>query len=597
MTSISGVSAAQPLPRRRKLPFPSAWSVGTAAIAAIITLPVLAVAWLSLFPTENIWPHLLDTVLPGYVSTTLSLLFLVGIGTALVGVTTAWLVATCDFPGRRVLKWALVLPLAMPTYVVAYVYTDLLEYAGPVQQALRELFGWQSAGDYWFPEIRSPEGAAMVLSATLYPYVYLLAHAAFLEQSGGVIEAARTLGCNTWAAFRRISLPMARPSIVVGLALVMMETLNDFGTVDYFSVQTLTTGLFNVWLIMNNTSGGAQIAMMMLVFVIFLLVAERTARRSRSYHDMTRGRTKVGPVQLRSGRAALAVAICALPALVGFAIPAGVLIAYAIEFYNTSLANRYPQAAFNSILLAALAAAVAAATGLFLAYATRITTSGVVRNLARFASLGYAVPGAVLAIGILTPFGALDNAIDGFARSMLGISTGLILSGTFFAILFAYVARFLALAYGTLEAGLNRITPNMDHAARTLGHSAARTLVRVNLPLIRGSILTAALLIFVDSMKELPATLLLRPFNFETLATYVYEFASDELLEECALGAVTIVAFGLLPVIVLTHVMGGRVAHEHRPTNSTPGRRAAGSRKRSVTRWWLIRKKNVSTHP
>ena len=561
MTSISGVPAARPLPRRRNLPFPSAWSVGTAVIAAIIALPVLAVAWLSLFPTENIWPHLLDTVLPGYVSTTLSLLILVGVGTALIGVTTAWLVATCDFPGRRVLKWALVLPLAMPTYVVAYVYTDLLEYAGPVQQALRELFGWRSAGDYWFPEIRSPEGAAAVLSATLYPYVYLLAHAAFLEQSGGVIEAARTLGCSTWAAFRRISLPMARPSIVVGLALVMMETLNDFGTVDYFSVQTLTTGLFNVWLIMNNTSGGAQIAMVMLVFVIFLLVAERTARRSRSYHDMTRGRTKAGPVQLPPGRAALALAICALPALVGFAIPAGVLVAYAIEFYDVSLANRYPQAALNSILLAALAAAVAAAIGLFLAYATRITASRVVRNLARFASLGYAVPGAVLAIGILTPFGALDNAIDGFARSTFGISTGLILSGTFFAILFAYVARFLALAYGTLEAGLGRITPNIDHAARTLGHSAAGTLVRVNLPLIRGSILTAGLLIFVDSMKELPATLLLRPFNFETLATYVYQFASDELLEECALGAVTIVAFGLLPVIVLTHVMGGRAAH------------------------------------
>ena len=561
MISVSGVSAARALPRRRTLPLPSAWTAGTAAIAAVIALPILAVAWLSLFPTENIWPHLLDTVLPGYVATTLSLLASVGVGTALVGVATAWLVATFDFPGRRILKWALVLPLAMPTYVVAYVYTDLLEYAGPVQQALRELFGWRSAGDYWFPEIRSPEGAAAVLSATLYPYVYLLSHAAFLEQSGGVIEAARTLGCSAWAAFRRISLPMARPSIVVGLALVMMETLNDFGTVDYFSVQTLTTGLFNVWLIMNNTSGGAQIAMVMLVFVIFLLVAERTARRSRSYHDTTRGRTKAGPVRLPPGRAALALAVCALPVLVGFAVPAGVLVAYAIEFYDVSLANRYPQAALNSILLAALAAAAAAAIGLFLAYATRITASRLVRGLARFASLGYAVPGAVLAIGILTPFGALDNAVDGLARSTLGVSTGLILSGTIFAVLFAYVARFLALAYGTLEAGLGRITPNIDHAARTLGHSAAGTLVRVNLPLIRGSLLTAGLLIFVDSMKELPATLLLRPFNFETLATYVYQFASDELLEECALGALTIVAFGLLPVIVLTHVMGSGTAY------------------------------------
>ena len=559
--SVSGVPAGRLLARRRSLPLLSAWSVSTAAIAAIIALPILAVAWLSLFPTENIWPHLLDTVLPRYMATTLSLLASVGVGTAIVGVGTAWLVAMCDFPGRRILKWALVLPLAMPAYVVAYAYTDLLEYAGPVQEGLRNLFGWQSAGDYWFPEIRSPEGAAAVLTATLYPYVYLLSHAAFVEQSSGVIEAARTLGCGTWATFRRVSLPMARPSIVVGLALVMMETLNDFGTVDYFSVQTLTTGLFNVWLIMNNTSGGAQIAMVMLVFVVFLLVAERAARSRRSYHDTTRGRTTTGPVPLPPGRAALALIVCTIPVLAGFAIPAGVLAVYAVEFYDVSLANRYPQAAFNSIMLAALAAAAAAAIGLFLAYATRITASRLVRGLARFASLGYAVPGAVLAIGILTPFGAFDNTVDGFARSAFGVSTGLILSGTIFAVLFAYVARFLALAYGTLEAGLGRIMPNIDHAARTLGHSAARTLLRVNLPLIRGSILTAGLLIFVDSMKELPATLLLRPFNFETLATYVYQFASDELLEECALGAVTIVAFGLLPVIVLTRVMESRTAH------------------------------------
>lgn len=542
-------------PRAR--PAAAGWTAAAAAVAGVVSLPIAAVVWLALLPGENVWPHLAGTVLPRYVETTVWLLALVGAGTAVTGVGTAWLVAMCGFPGRRILAWALVLPLAMPAYVVAYVYTDLLEYAGPVQRGLRAVFGWQDAGAYRFPEIRSLGGAAAVLTATLYPYVYILARAAFAEQAGGVIEGARTLGCGAWAAFRRISLPMARPSIVAGLALVMMETLNDYGTVDFFSVQTLTAGVFNVWMIMNNTAGGAQIALVMLLFVALLLAAERAARRRRGYHDTSRHRPESRPYTLSAGRGALAAAACAVPVAAGFALPAAVLLGHAAGHYGPALANGYAGAALNSITLAAMAAAAAVAVGLVLAYAARVSSSRAAAALARFASLGYAVPGAVVALGILAPLGALDNAIDALARSTLGVGTGLLLSGTVFALLFAYVVRFLALAHGTLEAGLGRVTPNIDHAARTLGHGAARTLLRVNLPMIRGSVAAAALLIFVDSMKELPATLLLRPFNFETLATHVYQFASDELLEECALGALTIVGFGVLPVVLLVRVMGG----------------------------------------
>lgn len=532
------------------------WTAGAVVITAIVALPILTVLGAAFFPTENIWPHLWETVLPGYVIATLELMGGVAAGTIVIGVSAAWLITMCSFPGRRIMEWALVLPLAMPAYVVAYVYTDILEYAGPVQGLLRDTFGWATARDYWFPEIRSLGGAIVVMTMTLYPYVYLLARSAFLEQSSGVGEAARTLGCSPWAAFRRVSLPMARPSIVVGVSLVLMETLNDFGTVDFFAVQTLTTGMFNVWLVMNNTGGGAQIAVVMLIFVVLLLVAERIARRRRGYHDMSTRPRRPVRFELRGAHRLIAVLVCTVPVLVGFVIPAGLLMSYAIEFYGVSMSNRYPQAAFNSIMLAALAAAAAVLIGLFLAYAVRLRKSTTLRNLARFASLGYAVPGAVLAIGILFPFGAFDNAVDSFMRATFGISTGLILSGTIVAILFAYVVRFLALAYGTLEAGLGRVTPHMDDAARTLKHGPAQALIKVNLPIIRGSMMTAAILIFVDCMKELPATLLLRPFNFDTLATYVYQFASDELLEECALGALTIVAAGVIPVILLTRVMG-----------------------------------------
>lgn len=536
------------------------WTIGAAAVAVILAVPIVAVAVIALFPTENIWPHLAETVLPGYVWTTLLLMAGVMIGTAVIGVGTAWLVTMCQVPGRRVFEWALMLPLAVPTYVVAYVYTDLLEFAGPVQGALRALFGWTTVRDYWFPDIRTLGGAIAVLSLALYPYVYLLARSAFVEQSGGVVEAARTLGASPLAAFWRISLPMARPSIAVGTALVTMETLNDFGTVDYFAVQTLTAGLFNVWFTMNNAGGAAQIAIVMLLFVVLMVGVERFGRRRQRFHGTPARAGQGSTFALTPGRRVLAVCACALPILLGFIIPGLLLLFYSIEFFDESWSNQFPRVAFNTIALSLGAAVTALAVGLFLAYAVRLKGGTVVKGLARFASFGYAIPGAVIAIGVLVPFGAFDNAVDGVMRRTFGISTGLILGGTLFAVLFAYVVRFLALSYGAVEAGLTRVTPSMEMASRTLGMGPARTLWRVNLPLIRASLLTASILVFVDCMKELPATLILRPFNFDTLATYVYQFASDELLEECALGALTIVIAGLVPVILLSRTMNGRTS-------------------------------------
>ena len=512
-------------------------------------------AWLAVFPSENIWPHLFETVLWGYVDTTVRLMLGVAIGSAVIGVGTAWLVSTTHFPGRRVFQWALMLPLAAPTYIVAYVYTDLLEFAGPVQSALRTLFGWQSARDYWFPEIRSVGGAIAMMTLTLYPYVYLLSRAAFLEQAGVTREVSRTLGAGPWRTFFRVALPLARPAVVVGITLALMETLNDFGTVDFFAVRTLTAGVFNVWLTMGNVGGGAQIAMVMLGFVVLLILLERLERRRRRYHALANRHRRANRAQLGPRIRWVATMACLLPVTLGFLIPGWVLLRNAVLFAEESWSSRFPDFAINSLLLAGGSAILCVVLATFLAYAVRLRGGPVLSGAARVASLGYAVPGAVLAVGILIPFGAFDNAFDGWMRETFGISTGLLLSGTVAALMFAYVVRFFALSYGALESGLGRIKPSMEMAARTLGEGPAGTLFRVHLPLMKGTLVTAALLIFVDVMKELPATLLLRPFNFDTLATYVYQFGSSEQLELSSLGALSIVVVGLVPVVLLNQTV------------------------------------------
>jgi len=541
--------------RPRRLSGEGGWQVGGLLIACAIALPIVAVAWLAVLPSENIWPHLFETVLWGYIDTTLRLMLGVAIGSVVIGVGTAWLVTTTEFPGRRVFQWALMLPLAVPTYIVAYVYTDLLEFAGPVQIVLRAMFGWQSARDYWFPEIRSVGGAIVMMTLTLYPYVYLLSRVAFLEQAGVTREVSRTLGAGPWQTFFRVALPLARPAVVVGMTLALMETLNDFGTVDFFAVRTLTAGVFNVWLTMGNVSGGAQIALVMLGFVVLLIMLERLERRRRRYHALATRHRRAVRQRLGARTQCAATAACLVPVILGFLIPGAILLRNAVLFAEESWSSRFPDFAINSLLLAGGAAILCVVLATFLAYAVRLRGGAVLSGAARVASLGYAVPGAVLALGILIPFGAFDNAFDGWMRNTFGVSTGLLLSGTVAAVMFAYVVRFFALSYGALESGLGRIKPSMEMAARTLGEGPAGTLFRVHLPLMKGTLLTAALLIFVDVMKELPATLLLRPFNFDTLATYVYQYGSSEQLELASLGALSIVLVGLAPVILLNRTV------------------------------------------
>lgn len=541
------------------------WTLGLFVVALVVALPLLTIVVIALTPAPDIWNHLLETVFWSYVRTTLILAAGVGLGTFLIGTATAWFVTMYRFPGRGIFEWALLLPLAVPAYVIAYTYTDLLEYSGPVQAALRALFGWGSARDYWFPEVRSLGGAIAMFTLVLYPYVYLLARSAFLGQSVGVLEVSRTLGRGPWRSFWAVALPMARPAIVVGVALALMETLNDYGTVDFFAVPTLTLGIFNTWFAMNSIAGAAQLSLTLLAVVMVLIFVERRARGGRRFQE-SRAQFKPLPGHPLPGlKGAAVAAACLLPVVFGFVAPAGILLNYALVHYEESLSATFFLAAFHSISLSGIAAGVAVAIGLFVAYALRQQRGGPLRALAWIASLGYGVPGAILAVGAIVPVARLDNMIDAFMRDVFGVSTGLLLSGTIFAVILGYVVRFLVLSLGTIEAGLAKITPSMDDAARSLGQRPWAVLRRVQLPMLRGSMLTAALLVFVDSMKELPMTLLLRPFNYETLATYVYQFASDELLEECALGALTIVLVGIGPIVLLT-----RAIRQARPGGMAP---------------------------
>lgn len=542
-------------------------------LLALLCLPVLApissVLLLSFFPdSAGIWPHLYSTVLGGYIFNTVALMAGVGVGVFCIGAGTAWLVTMYSFPGRAVFEWCLLLPLAVPAYLMAYCFTDLLEFSGPVQVFLRDMFGWSSARDYWFPDIRTLPGAVAVMSLVLYPYVYLMARLGFLELSSNLLESARTLGYGAAGAFYKVALPLARPAIAVGIALVCMETLNDYGTVDYFAVATLSRGVFDVWLNMGSLGGAAQLSSAMLVFAVLLVAVEKAARRRRRY-DQDHHRFKPLVRQpLRGGRAFLAVAACALPVAAGFVLPGALLLHHAIGYWDSSRAGRFLEYAANSILLSTIAAVTAVLFALFIAYARRLCRNPTSNALAGLTAGGYALPGAMLAIGVLIPLSWIDNRVDAWAEAHFGIDTGLLLSGTLAALVLAFVARFLAVASGAVEASLTRITPNMEHAARSMGYTPLKVLRKFHLPAIRGGLWAGLLLVFVDGMKELPMTLLLRPFNFETLSTFVYQYASDELLEECAAGGLLILAAGLIPVILLSRTLtpatrgGRRVAHE-----------------------------------
>ena len=558
--AVAGAASARR--RLRRTATPDGWTWVTLSVAALAAAPICAVIWTAVTPTLDIWRHLASTVLPVYVWNSFLLALGVAIGTAVIGVATAWAVTMCRFPGSRAFEWLLLLPLAMPAYVVAYVYTDLLEYAGAVQVFLRASFGWTGAQDYWFPQVRSLGGAVTLFSLVLYPYVYLLSRAAFIEQNICVLEASRLLGCTPWQAFRRVALPLARPAVAIGVILALMETLNDLGAVEFFALRTFTVGIFDIWMTMGNAAGAAQLALVLLVVIAGLIWAERAARRQRQFHHTSGRYRRLAPPRLSGWAAAGAFLACGLPVLLGFLLPSAVLAWYAVTAWQPDRLSNFLNYAEHSLTLAGIAALAASGFGLALAYGARAGAPPVAQGAARFVSLGYAVPGAVLALGVMIPLASLDRGIDAFARAEFGVSTGLVFSGTLFAVSAALTVRFLALAYGAIDAGLSKVTPNIDSAARTLGHGPFARLSRVHLPIVRGSVLTGALLVFVDSMKELPMTLILRPFNYETLATNVYQFASDELLEECSLSALAIVLAGVLPMLLLTRIIGHSRAGE-----------------------------------
>lgn len=532
---------------------PDGWSLGALVIAAVVLLPIFSVVWLAFHPTENIWPHLLATILPRYLLTTAKLMIGVGLLAGMVGTGAAWIISRYRFPMSRWLEWLLLLPLAVPAYVGAYALVDFLEYAGPVQTGMRALMGWQSARDYWFPEIRSLGAAIVVLSASLFPYVYLLARVAFREQSSTGDEVAMSLGAGAFRRFYRIGLPLARPAIAAGLAIVMMETVNDFGTVDYFAVQTLTAGIFSVWLESNNAGGAAQIASVVLILVVMLVSLEKASRRRSKFFNLSNRNRPIDRVGLKGFAAWIAMAMCLIPFLIGFVLPVGVILGHALDNTDYWRDPALFRALSNTLTVAGIAAVLTVIAGVFLVYGVRLSGKQLPKLLLPVTTIGYAAPGAVLAVGLLIPLAAFDHIMADSIEVMTGYDVGLIITGSSAAIILAYVVRFFAIAQGAADAAMGRVSPSLPMAARSLGRTKYQTLRAVFSPLIRGSLASALLLVFVDCVKELPATMLLRPFNYDTLATRVHDQASLENLGEASPAAILVILVGLAAVALLAH--------------------------------------------
>ncbi len=521
--------------------------------AGLVLLPVLALALTALSSqAASIWPHLAANVLPAALRDTGLLLLGVGLLCGLIGVGTAWLVTQFEFPGRRSLEWLLVLPLALPTYITAYVYVEVLGFQGPFQNALRR--------DYWFPDPRNLPGAICIMAIVLYPYVYLSVRALFGLQAAAIVESARTLGAAPGRLFWRIGLPMARPALAAGLTLVLLETLNDIGASEYLGVRSLTLSIYTTWVNRNSLAGAAQIACVMLLLVVLLMGIEARLRGQRRFALPVRQPRAVGRVPLQGGRAAAATLACALPVLLGALLPIGFL---ATEVLRRGLWQQLDgamlRALFNALAFSALASGIVILLGVGIAAARRQGREPWLPALSRLASLGYAVPGTVLALGLLVPLAALDNVVADALRRWFGLNSGLLLIGSGAALVLAYVVRFLAIAVSGVESGLSRISPRIDDAARTLGASAPEVMRKMHWPLARPAVAAAALLVFVDCLKELPATLLLRPLNVETLATTVYGHASRGAFEDGALAGLLIVLAGLYPAVRLARA-GGRQA-------------------------------------
>lgn len=531
------------------------WLTASAVVAGMVLVPVIALAVIAAAGSGDLWAHLIENVLPRSFGVTALLLLGVGAVVVAVGAGAAWLVTAYDFPGRKFVDWALLLPLAVPTYIVAFAYLDILHPIGPVQSTLRALLGITNPRDLWFPEVRSLGGAIVLFGFVLYPYVYLSTRALFLMQAAGLFEAARTLGANTNAVFFRIALPLARPAIAIGASLALMETLNDVGASEFLGIRTLTLSIYSTWINQSNLPGAAEIALVMLAIVLGLVTLERWARRRQRFASATQRSHRPARRELHGARGLVALALGLAPMLIGFAIPASYLAVEALKRLRfAGISDSIVAETINTVSVSAAATLLALILGLIVAYAARLNRGPLGAGLVRAASVGYALPGTVLAIGLLVPLAGLDNLVDGAAREIFGISTGLLISGSGAALVYAYVARFLAISAGGIEAGFAKVPRSLDHSARTLGRTAGATLFGVHLPLIRPALAAAGILVFVDCMKELPATLLLRPLNFETLATHLYGEAARGTYEDGAIAALAIILVGLIPVTLLARL-------------------------------------------
>jgi len=531
------------------------WFFLTLLVTLLLTSPVWLLLSFLFEPTNENWTHIAETLLSEYIINSLILMFGVSIGTLLIGVSTAWLITQYDFFGSRILHWALLLPLAMPAYIIAYTYTGLLDFAGPVQEILRPLFGMAFMRD-WFPEIRSLGGAILMFSLVLYPYVYLLARSAFASNSQAIIDTSKTLGANPVKIFFKVALPMARPAIIAGLTLALMETLADFGTVEYFGIPTFTTGIYRTWTGFGDTTTTAQLSLLLLAFVVALMAVEYWSRRQAKYFSHAQKGTKAIKSLLTGKKAFFAFSICFLPIILGFIIPALQLLNWSIMTADTSFNSEFFTLMWNSFYLAFFTAIIAVTIALLLGYSKRIQKHKLIEFLVKLTTLGYAIPGTVIAVAVMIVFTSVDHALDSFMDEYFNISTGLLLSGSLFILIFAYTFRFLSVSMQTIDSGLERIKHSMEESALSLGATRWKVLTKIHFPLLSTSLLTAFLLIFVEVLKELPTTLILRPFNFNTLSVRAYEMASDERLADAGLPALLIVLTGLIPVIILSRIIG-----------------------------------------
>jgi len=526
------------------------WTVLMLLAVAMVLLPIASILAGILGESSDTWRHLASTVLWEYTRNSALLALGVGVLTLIIGVGTAWLVATCDFPGRRILETGLILPLAIPTYIIAFTYAEIFAHTGPLQRALQLVLDPSTTASLRV-SLMSLGGATVMLALVLYPYVYLITRASFLKQSGGILETSRIMGKDAWGTFFRVALPMARPALVAGVTLVLMEVLNEYGAVKYFGVPTFTTGIFRAWFALGDGPAAIRLSGCLLLFVFLLILAERL-QRGRARFDLGSARFRpVVPYRLEGGRALLALLACALPVVFGFIVPVIQLGAWAIQVTPEALDGGFARLTLNSFGLALAAALAAVVTSVVIVYAVRLSPTPVLRLVSRAASLGYSVPGAVIAVGVMIPFIRIDRWISGFWGSAMGQPLGLVLTGTVLALVFAYVVRFLAVSLNPVDSGFERVCGNLDETARSLGAAPLRTLFQVDLPMLKGTLAAAGLLVFVDVLKELPLTLILRPFDFDTLATAAFQLASDEQVARSALPALLIIAAGLLPVILL----------------------------------------------